>query len=201
MNAVIRNVPLRDYRFDLDAIAGALTTRTKVVWLCSPNNPTGTIVQRDEMAAFLDAVPETVAVVIDQAYGEFVDDPGYAEGVRLVREGHRNVIVLKTFSKAYALAGLRLGYAVADGAICQMLDRIEEPFFLNRAATAAGPRGPRRHCVARAFGGRHQGRPGPPHVRPDRAGHVRSCRARRTSSWQTSAPMPESCSSDSCGAD
>ena len=82
MNAVIRNVPLRDYRFDLDAIAGALTTRTKVVWLCSPNNPTGTIVQRDEMAAFLDAVPETVAVVIDQAYGEFVDDPGYAEGVR-----------------------------------------------------------------------------------------------------------------------
>ena len=138
MSAVIRNVSLRDYRFDLDAIAGALTTRTKVVWLCSPNNPTGTIVQRKEMAAFLDAVPETVAVVIDQAYGEFVDDRDYAEGVQLVREGHCNVIVLKTFSKAYALAGLRLGYAIADGAICQMLDRIEEPFFLNRAATAAG---------------------------------------------------------------
>lgn len=138
MNAVVRNVSLRDYRFDLDAILDAVTERTRIVWLCSPNNPTGTIVQRDEMAAFLGAIPETVAVVIDQAYGEFVDDPGYAEGVRLVRDGHRNVIVLKTFSKAYALAGLRLGYAVADGAICQMLDRIEEPFFLNRAATAAG---------------------------------------------------------------
>ena len=138
MNGVVRKVSLRDYRFDLDAIVDAITERTRIVWLCSPNNPTGTIVQRDEMATFLSAIPETVAVVIDQAYGEFVDDPGYAEGVRLVREGHRNVIVLKTFSKAYALAGLRLGYAIADGAICQMLDRIEEPFFLNRAATAAG---------------------------------------------------------------
>lgn len=138
MNAVVRNVSLQDYRFDLDAIVDAISGRTRIVWLCSPNNPTGTIIQRDEMTAFLAAIPETVAIVIDQAYGEFVDDPDYAEGVRLVREGHRNVIVLKTFSKAYALAGLRLGYAVADGAICQMLDRIEEPFFLNRAATAAG---------------------------------------------------------------
>ena len=139
MNAVLRNVPLRDYRFDLDAIADVVDSRTKIVWLCSPNNPTGTIVRRPEMERFLAALPETVAVVVDQAYGEFVDDPDYAEGVSLVREGHRNLIVLKTFSKAYALAGLRLGYAVADEAVCRMLDRIEEPFFLNRAATAAGP--------------------------------------------------------------
>jgi len=139
MNAVVRLVSLRDYRFDLDAVAGATNERTRIVWLCNPNNPTGTIIRRDEMLRFLDTIPETVAVVLDQAYGEFADDSEYADGVRLVREGYRNVIVLKTFSKAYALAGLRLGYAIADGAICQMLDRIEEPFFLNRAATAAGP--------------------------------------------------------------
>ena len=139
MNAVILLVPLRDYRFDLDAVADAVGERTKIVWLCNPNNPTGTIIRRDELGRFLDAIPETIAVVLDQAYGEFADDSEYADGVRLVREGCRNVIVLKTFSKAYALAGLRLGYAIADGAICQMLDRIEEPFFLNRAATAAGP--------------------------------------------------------------
>jgi histidinol-phosphate aminotransferase len=139
MNAVLRSVSLRDYHFDLDAIADAVNSRTKIVWLCSPNNPTGTIVRRPEMERLLAAIPETVAVVVDQAYGEFVDDPDYAEGVGLVREGHRNLIVLKTFSKAYALAGLRLGYAVADEVVCRMLDRIEEPFFLNRAATAAGP--------------------------------------------------------------
>ena len=139
MNAVLRSVPLADYRFDLEAIADVVDSRTKIVWLCSPNNPTGAIVRRAEMEHFLAAIPQTVAVVIDQAYGEFVDDPEYAEGVGLVREGHRNVIVLKTFSKAYALAGLRLGYAVADEVVCRMLDRIEEPFFLNRAATAAGP--------------------------------------------------------------
>jgi histidinol-phosphate aminotransferase len=139
MNAVVRLVSLRDYHFDLDAVAGAANERTRIVWLCNPNNPTGTIIRRDEMLRFLDTMPETVAVVLDQAYGEFADDPQYAEGVRLVRDGYPNVIVLKTFSKAYALAGVRLGYAIADGAICQMLDRIEEPFFLNRAATAAGP--------------------------------------------------------------
>jgi histidinol-phosphate aminotransferase len=138
MGAVVRPVPLREYRFDLNAVARAVNERTRIIWLCSPNNPTGTIIRRDEMRSFLAAVPEAVAVVLDQAYGEFVDDPEYGEGVRLVRKGHPNVIVLKTFSKAYGLAGLRLGYAIADGAICQMLDRIEEPFFLNRAATAAG---------------------------------------------------------------
>lgn len=138
MGAVLRAVSLTGYRFDLDAVAGAVTARTRIIWLCSPNNPTGTIIRRDEICSFLNAVPEAVAVVLDQAYGEFVDDPEYGEGVRLVREGHPNVIVLKTFSKAYGLAGLRLGYAVADDAICQMLDRIEEPFFLNRPATAAG---------------------------------------------------------------
>jgi histidinol-phosphate aminotransferase len=139
MNATVRNVPLADYQFDLEAIADVVGPRTRIVWLCSPNNPTGTIVRRAEMQRLLAAIPETVAVVIDQAYGEFVDDPEYADGVALVRQGHPNVIALKTFSKAYALAGLRLGYAIADEPVCRMLDRIEEPFFLNRAATAAGP--------------------------------------------------------------
>jgi histidinol-phosphate aminotransferase len=139
MNAALRSVPLADYRVDLEAMAGLVGPRTKIIWLCSPNNPTGTIVRRAEMERLLAAIPETVAVVVDQAYGEFADDPDYADGVTLFREGHPNLIVLKTFSKAYGLAGLRLGYAIADAAVCRMLDRIEEPFFLNRAATAAGP--------------------------------------------------------------
>lgn len=139
MNAVVRTVPLRDYHFDLERMAAAVGERTKIIWLCSPNNPTGTILRLAEMQEFLGTVPETVAVVIDQAYCEFVDDPQYADGLELLRAGHRNVIVLRTFSKAYALAGLRLGYALADAVVCRMLERIEEPFFLNRMATAAGP--------------------------------------------------------------
>jgi histidinol-phosphate aminotransferase len=138
MGGRVRWVPLADYRFDLEAVADAITARTKIVWLCSPNNPTGTILKADETEDFLAAVPERVAIVVDQAYCEFVDDPDYADAVRFVREGWPNVIVLRTFSKAFALAGLRLGYALADGVVCRMLDRIEEPFFLNRAAIAAG---------------------------------------------------------------
>jgi histidinol-phosphate aminotransferase len=138
MGAVVRPVPLREYRFDLNAVARAVNERTRIIWLCSPNNPTGTIIRRDEMRSFLAAVPEAVAVVLDQAYGEFVDDPEYGEGVRLVRKGHPNVIVLKTFSKAYGLAGLRLGYALLDGDLANLAEQSHEPFHVSREAAAAG---------------------------------------------------------------
>ena len=138
MGARIRSVPLVDYRFDIPAIVAALTNRTKIVWLCSPNNPTGSIVTTSEMRTLLDATPATTAVVVDQAYCAFADDPDYADPLAFLAAGYRNVISLRSFSKAFALAGIRLGYAVADPAVCRMLDRISEPFLLSRTACAAG---------------------------------------------------------------
>jgi histidinol-phosphate aminotransferase len=132
-------VPLREHRFDLPAIADALTPRTKLVWLCSPNNPTGTILHREEARDFLDTVPPSICVVFDQAYQEFVDDPDYADGLAFLKEGFENVIVLRTFSKVHGMAGLRLGYAVAAERVCTLLHKIKEPFGVNRLAIVAGP--------------------------------------------------------------
>jgi len=105
-------VPLTDNgRHDLPAMAAAITERTRVVIVCSPNNPTGTTVNRQEFLEFLAAVPPTVLVILDEAYAEFVTDPDAVRGEPLVAE-HPNLVVLRTFSKAYGLAGLRIGYAV-----------------------------------------------------------------------------------------
>ncbi len=138
MGATLRRVPLKDYRFDIPAIVAACGPRTRIVWLCSPNNPTGTIVTADELEHLAAAVPETAAIVVDQAYREFVEAEDYGDPLTLLAAGHRNVVSLCSFSKAYALAGLRLGYAVADPAVCTRLDRISEPFLLSRPACAAG---------------------------------------------------------------
>jgi histidinol-phosphate aminotransferase len=159
MGASVVCVPLRELRFDLGAMAAAVTERTRVVWLCNPNNPTGTIVRRDEVTAFLDAVPASVAVVFDQAYLEFADDPGYPDGLEYFKAGHDNVIVLRTFSKAYGLAGLRLGYGIAAPEVRQLLDTIKEPFNLNRLSVAAGPvaladAAWKEHCVEKNRRGR-----------------------------------------------
>jgi len=138
MGARLLRVPLKDYRFDIPAVIAACEPRTKIVWLCSPNNPTGTIITRDELRTLAESLPETTAIVVDQAYREFVVDEDYGDPLDLLAAGHRNVISLRSFSKAYALAGIRLGYAVADPAVCRMLDRISEPFLLGRPACAAG---------------------------------------------------------------
>ena len=138
MGAVLQSVPLKDYRFDIPAITAACGPRTKIVWLCSPNNPTGTIVTAEELEELVASVAETTTIVVDQAYCEFVDDERYGDPLALLAAGHRNVIALRSFSKAYAMAGLRLGYAVADPVVCRMLDRISEPFLLSRPACAAG---------------------------------------------------------------
>jgi histidinol-phosphate aminotransferase len=100
-----------DHRHDLAAMAAAITDRTRLVIVCSPNNPTGTAVTREEFATFMAAVPETVLVVLDEAYAEFVTDPDAVSGPELV-DKYPNLVVLRTFSKAYGLAGLRVGYAV-----------------------------------------------------------------------------------------
>jgi histidinol-phosphate aminotransferase len=137
MDANLVTVPLRDFRHDLEAMAKAVTPRTKLIWVCNPNNPTGTIVYRRETRAFLDALPSGVAVVFDQAYGEFVDDPDWADGIEFLKEGYENVVVLRTFSKAHGMAGLRAGYCVASSDVCRFLNRIREPFNVNRLAIVA----------------------------------------------------------------
>lgn len=139
MNAVVRRVPLKDYRYNLDGMLAAVGPRTKIIWLTNPNNPTGTILSMDDVQYLLDRVPPTVAVVMDGAYAEYADDPEYGDGLEFVRRGHPNVIALRTLSKAYGLAGLRVGFAAAQPAVCRMLDRLREPFNLSRVATAAGP--------------------------------------------------------------
>ena len=112
-------VPLAEgARHDLEAMAAAVTERTRVVIVCSPNNPTGPVVGHDEFEAFLGAVPRDVLVILDEAYAEFVTDPAAVDGLRVLGgAGHPNVVVLRTFSKAYGLAALRVGYAVGHARI------------------------------------------------------------------------------------
>ena len=129
-------VPLAGYTHDLDAMAAALTDRTRCVLICNPNNPTGAVLGREELAAFLDRVPSSVPVIIDEAYREFVTDPDAADGMRL-RAGRDNVCVLRTFSKAYGLATLRVGYAVVPEAIAQRARMTGLVFYPGGLAQAA----------------------------------------------------------------
>jgi histidinol-phosphate aminotransferase len=129
-------VPLRDAHLDLDAMAAALTPRSRLVLLCSPNNPTGPALAHDAVKAFLEAVPRDVLVVVDEAYAEFVDDPLAVDGTRLL-SSYPNLVVLRTFSKAYGLAGLRVGYALCgDPAVAGALRQVHLPFAVSIAAQA-----------------------------------------------------------------
>ncbi len=159
MEARLVTVPLQDFHHDLTAIRAAVTERTKLIWLCSPNNPTGTIAGADEVRGLLDALPPSVTLVLDQAYQEFADDPDAVDGIELLREGRENVIVLHTFSKAYGLAGMRLGYALVSPRVCWLLDTIREPFNVNRLSIVAGPAALAdqdwvRKCVRETIAGR-----------------------------------------------
>jgi len=137
MGGVVRSVPLINYHADVDALAQAVTERTRIIWLCSPHNPTGTIVTHDQAERLLQLVPRTVAVVFDHAYNEFADDPRSSDATGLLRAGWENVIALGTLSKAFGLAALRVGYAVAHRQVCQIIERLREPFHLSGPACAA----------------------------------------------------------------
>ena len=121
---------------DLDAVAAAISPRTALVHLANPNNPTGTWFGADAFAAFMARVPESVIVVVDEAYAEFADAPDYASALAL-QPRHPNLVVTRTFSKAHALAGLRVGYAVAHPECIAVLERVRESFNVNAAALAA----------------------------------------------------------------
>jgi histidinol-phosphate aminotransferase len=122
---------------DLEALAAAVDDTTRLVMVCNPNNPTGTAVRREALVRFLDTVPETTLVVLDEAYREFVTDPDVPDGLELMR-GRRNVAVLRTFSKAWGLAGLRVGYLLAeDPEVAEAVRRTHVPFSVSSLAQAA----------------------------------------------------------------
>jgi histidinol-phosphate aminotransferase len=129
-------VPMKDYTVDLEAMAKAVGPKTKMVFICNPNNPTGTFVGADELDRFLDAVPPGVLVVMDEAYYEYVDDPSYPDTVAML-PSRKNLVILRTFSKIYGLAGLRVGYGIGNPEVIAAINRVREPFNVNSLAQAA----------------------------------------------------------------
>jgi histidinol-phosphate aminotransferase len=139
MRAKLVKTPLASgYRVDLDATADAITDRTKIVVVCNPNNPTGTIVTADELDPFVRCVPEGVLIVVDEAYAEMVDSDAFPDAMAYVRDGRPNVLVLRTFSKVYGLAGIRLGYAFGVPETIAALHRVKNIFNVSVVAQAAG---------------------------------------------------------------
>ena len=129
-------VPLKDYTHDLDAMRGAVTPKTKVIFIANPNNPTGTINKRGEFDRLMEKLPEGILVVADEAYYEYVADPGYADSMKHFRAG-RDILVLRTFSKIHGLAGLRIGYGIARRDIILELNKLRPPFNTSSLAQKA----------------------------------------------------------------
>lgn len=129
--------PMKNYTHDLDAMLAAIKDSTKVVFIANPNNPTGTIVRKKEVERFFSKIPDNVLVVMDKAYREYIDDPEYPDSFGILRKG-RNIIILRTFSKIYGLAGVRLGFGIAGREIISNLMRLRLSFNVNRMAQAAG---------------------------------------------------------------
>jgi histidinol-phosphate aminotransferase len=136
MGASAVRVPLKNYAHDLEEMARTANERTKLVFIANPDNPTGTIVRQRETQRFLDSLPPTCVVVFDEAYADYVEDPEFPDSLAWVREG-RNAIVLRTFSKIYSLAGLRVGYGIAPSHLARYLEMVREPFNVSSVAQAA----------------------------------------------------------------
>jgi len=129
-------VPAKSYAHDLEAMAKAVDDETYVVWAANPNNPTGTLARPDEVEAFLRKVPERVLVVIDEAYNEYIQADLRTDMLKLLKR-HPNLVVTRTFSKAYGLAGLRVGYALAHPSVADVMNRVRQPFNVNSVGLAA----------------------------------------------------------------
>jgi histidinol-phosphate aminotransferase len=136
VGGVAHEVPMTDFRHDLDAMASAITPKTKMVFIANPNNPTGTINTAGEFDRFMQRVPENVLVVVDEAYIEYVSRPDYPDSLRYFANG-RDVLLLRTFSKAYGLAALRIGYGIAQPEIVAAINRLREAFNTNTPAQVA----------------------------------------------------------------
>ena len=137
MGAVPRLVPLREHRYDLEAMIAAVGARTKIVYICLPNNPTGTASSRAELDAYFEQVPGHVLTVIDQAYFEYVDDSAYPDAIEAYAKQGHNVVVLRTFSKIYGLAGLRVGYGVGPESVVAEIGKVRRAFDLTSPSQEA----------------------------------------------------------------
>ena len=136
LNMPIVRVPMKEYAFDLDAMATRITPQTRLVVLANPNNPTGTMIRGKELDAFVSRVPETALVILDEAYFEYVRDPEYPASLAFVREG-RPVLILRTFSKVFGLAGLRIGYGIAAKEVIDTLYKVRMAFNTSSVAQVA----------------------------------------------------------------
>ncbi len=132
-----RTAPMKNFSYNLDALAGLVNEKTRLIFIANPNNPTGTYVTEEQLDAFLSKVGEEVIVCIDEAYVDFVDAKNYPQGLNYVKKGVENVIVLRTFSKSHGLAGLRIGYGVGPERLIQYLHRVRQPFNVNAVAQVA----------------------------------------------------------------
>ena len=137
LGATAKRVPLTDHRYDVDAILGEIGPRTKVVYLCNPNNPTGTMIGRSEIESYFARVPEHVLTVLDEAYFEYVESDDYPDGVEESVKTGRRVLVLRTFSKIYGLAGLRVGYGVGPVEVVEAIAKVRNAFDINQTAQDA----------------------------------------------------------------
>ncbi|MEW6189057.1 MAG: histidinol-phosphate transaminase [Actinomycetota bacterium] len=136
MGGICREIPLNNFRHDLPAMLKAISEKTKMIIICNPNNPTGTIVFEDEVSEFLEKIRGGVVVVFDEAYFEYVEDERYPDGIDYFRQG-KLVAILRTFSKIYSLAGFRIGYGVAPNFLVEAVSKIREPFNVNALAQVA----------------------------------------------------------------
>ncbi len=134
--ATMVSVPLKDFQIDLEAIASAITKKTKIIFLNNPNNPTGSAISKKDLSTFLESVPEDIIIALDEAYIEFCTDTEVANGLELL-DLHPGLIVFRTFSKLYGLAGLRVGYGFASEKLVDFMNRVRQPFNTNTLAQAA----------------------------------------------------------------
>lgn len=135
--AVVKVVPMKGFRYDLEAMLEAVTPKTKMVFIANPDNPTGSYVTKAELESFLSRLPRNVVVFLDEAYYEFARGGDYPETIGLPSSKDRNIIVARTFSKVYSLAGLRVGYAVARKDVAEAINKVREPFNINSLGQAA----------------------------------------------------------------
>ena len=136
IGAGLRVVPARNYGLDLEATLNTISAKTRMVFIANPNNPTGTWVDETSLVSFLDQVREDVIVVLDEAYFDYVQVPDYPDGMKLI-DRYPNLVVTRTFSKAYGLAALRMGYAVSHPDIADLMNRVRQPFNVNSMSLAA----------------------------------------------------------------
>ncbi|MCK5581441.1 MAG: histidinol-phosphate transaminase [Candidatus Omnitrophica bacterium] len=134
--ATVKSVPLKDFRYDLDGMKKAVTKKTKIIFIGNPDNPAGTYVTAGQLKKFLKSVRSDILVFLDEAYFEYVNDKDYPDAIKLLK-AHKNLIVARTFSKMYGLAGLRVGYGIAHAEVVDILNRVREPFNINSIAQAA----------------------------------------------------------------